>query len=282
VNEMKPNPSLKSEDQPEGGETIDDVEKKLKDMLNSLGGRKNRKKSSTSTSSPRSQKLPTQTEEIIDADGIVYTPSPSQGEEYQFSRSRRREERLEDDEGDSGPIKITEDGEILGGYRLDYNNLTQDQYKTISRSARERMKKMDSGSKYPIHDEDSSEDDENVETEPLVEHEIEENSRGSEQDQSDEESLKKIQNHILPVSASTGAGIAELWEDIRLTVVNSVIHPVDWEKRHELSPERVAELMRMVREHKKAIEERRRIAADHIEREQRRDNKGIARKPQKI
>jgi hypothetical protein len=172
----------------------------------------------------------------------------------------------------SSPLVITEDGEIVGGYHINYNDLSPKNYALLMRDAKRQMDKLrlirdqeiaEKGSVdyelIDINDEDLLAGDEGSGDEG------EEEGQGQGGAEADEEcdvdgSLAEVLKYVVPVSATTGAGINRMWEDIRQCVIATVSHPSGWEGRAELSEERRKELVRMVREHQGAAQERKRIA----------------------
>lgn len=177
-------------------------------------------------------------------------------------------------------IVITNEGEIIGGYDIDYNSLSSDSplYKLLMKHSKNRLKEYKKLRDQEIAENKTVEDEiiyisSDEESENENEDDIEndsfdiDDSNDSKEDKvklSNDEyidsNLSELKKYVLPVSATTGAGIKEMWEDIRQCVNKTVKHPADWENRYRVSDERKEELARFVREHKLADEERKKFS----------------------
>jgi hypothetical protein len=239
-------------------------------------------------------------EDLVGEDGVVYpgmaslraaSPVITFADEDDF-----REETLQEEERDfasppssssssslsslssssskPGSLVITEDGELVGGYHLDFNNLSPENSALLMGDAKRHMARLRLIREKEIAEHgavdyellDMGSDNEEVRAEhgelsrQVKEVLFSESETDEEVDDESEESLADLLKCVVPVSATTGAGIDGLWEDIRQCVISTVAHPPGWEERGELSVERRQELIRVVREHRLAPQERKRIS----------------------
>lgn len=234
-------------------------------------------------------------EEIVDDEGIVHPP-PGLQETYededefiQKTKSNSKSSSFSSSTLTSSsqsstktrsPLVITDDGEIIGGFDIDYNNLSSKNYSLLMRSAQQQLAKMKVIRDQEIKEKGSvdyqleeipddeldlhSEDDEDMETDSnQASKEADEDGDLENGNIDDDVTLNEIMNYVLPVSATSGAGIQEMWEDIRRCVIANVVHPPGWEEKDQLSVERKKELTRVVREHRLGNLERRRISEGH-------------------
>lgn len=230
-----------------------------------------------------------QSEETIDENGVVYSglAQSAGGEVYededsftekvQFERrdSHQSSSQSESRGQSSGDLVITEEGEILGGNDVDFSNLSSRNYTILMRSAKRQLQLIketrdrelaENGSvDYEIIDIEDEELEYESEQEEDDEEEGDGTGQGPEEEGYNDSSLAEVMRYVVPISATSGAGINQMWEDIRQCVISTVAHPVGWEDRDKegegiMSPERRAELGRMVREHKLANQERKRIS----------------------
>jgi hypothetical protein len=241
--------------------------------------------------------------EIIGADGVVYPAGTGEvfededafNEKFQLNEKRARSSpsasglsssssRSGEKRKGSGDLLISEEGEILGGHDVDFSNLSSRNYAALMRSAKAQLQQIKENRDRELAEHGSVdyeiveiEDEELLEYDTDQEDKEEEDQELEEQEQEDragkgagskgmhvDSPLAEVMRYVVPISATSGAGINRMWEDIRQVVLSTVAHPAGWEERdkegEEMSPERRLELSRMVREHQLAAQERKRIS----------------------